>query len=169
MIIGVMSDTHDNMVAIEKALKVFREKDLDVLIHLGDIVSPFALEKILEYPAKIIIITGNNDGDILRLKELAVKGGAILKQFMYTVTISRKKLYLTHGFGSKEQTRSYVEAIAMTGQYDIVLYGHTHETTAYLTGKTLVLNPGEVCGYLTGKQTVAVIDLETLKYEFIDL
>jgi putative phosphoesterase len=169
MIIGIMSDTHDNLVAIDRALKIFRDRDLDVLIHLGDIISPFALAKILEFPVKIMIITGNNDGDILQLKELAVKGGATLKQFMYTINIDGKKLFLTHGFGSKEQTKSYVDAVAMTGFYDIVLYGHTHEATAYYLGRTLVLNPGEVCGYLTGKQTIAIINLETMKYEHIDI
>lgn len=169
MKVGVMSDSHDNISAIDKALKVFRDQDVDVLIHLGDIISPFALSKILEFPAKILIITGNNDGDILQLKELAIKGGAVLKQFMYNIVLGKKKVFLTHGFGSKDQTKNYVDAIAMTSSYDIVLYGHTHEPTAYQKGETLVLNPGEVCGYLTGKQTVAIIDVETMKYEHIEI
>ncbi|MEM4683108.1 MAG: metallophosphoesterase family protein, partial [Ignisphaera sp.] len=77
-----MSDSHDNIVAIEKALNIFRKEDIDVLIHLGDIISPFAFAKILEFPAKILVVLGNNDGDIVQLKEMAIKGGAILKQFM---------------------------------------------------------------------------------------
>lgn len=164
-----MSDSHDNILAIDKALKVFREQEVNILIHLGDIISPFALSKILEFPAKIIVITGNNDGDLLQLKEIAMKGGATLKQFMYTMTIANKKIYLTHGFGTKDQTKNYVEAIALTGLYDIILYGHTHEALASYRGNTLILNPGEVCGYLTGHQSVAVIDLESLKYNIISL
>ncbi|MEM3980825.1 MAG: YfcE family phosphodiesterase, partial [Ignisphaera sp.] len=68
MKLGIMSDSHDNLPAIDKALKVFRDQDVDLLIHLGDIISPFALSKVLEFPAKIIIVTGNNDGDLLQLK-----------------------------------------------------------------------------------------------------
>lgn len=164
-----MSDSHDNLQAIGKALNVFREHDVDVLIHLGDIISPFAFSKILEFPVKIIAITGNNDGDILQLKELAIKGGAVLKQFMYTVTIANKRIFLTHGYGSKDQTKSYVEAIASTGLYDIVLYGHTHEAIATYKGNTLIINPGEVCGYLTGKQSVSIIDLNSMKYMIVEL
>lgn len=169
MIIGVMSDSHDNLYAIEKALKVFREHDIDMLVHLGDIISPFALAKILELPVKIVVVTGNNDGDILQLKEIALKGGATLKQFMHTMIINNKRFLLTHGFGAKDQTRSYVEALALTGQYDVVLFGHTHEVYTAQIGKTLVLNPGEVCGYITNRQTVALIDLLTLKHEIIDI
>lgn len=167
--LGIMSDSHDNIAAVEKALKVFREYEVNILIHLGDIISPFTLSKILEFPAKIIIITGNNDGDLLQLKEIAMKGGATLKQFMYTTNIASKRIYLTHGFGTKEQTKSYVEAIALTGLYDIVLYGHTHEASALYKGNTLILNPGEVCGYLTGHQSIAIIDLESMRYNLINL
>lgn len=167
--LGIMSDSHDNLLAIDKALKVFREQDIDLLIHLGDIISPFALSKILEFPAKIIIVTGNNDGDLLQLKELAIKGGAMLKQFMYSTVIDGRKLFLTHGFGSKEQTINYVEAIALTGSYDVILYGHTHEAAAISKGNTLILNPGETCGYLTNRQSVAILDIETMGYKIVEL
>lgn len=169
MKLGIMSDSHDNLPAIDKALKVFREQDIDLLIHLGDIISPFALSKVLEFPAKIIVVTGNNDGDLLQLKELAIKGGAILKQFMYSTIIAGKKIFLMHGFGSKEQTTNYVEAIALTGSYDIILYGHTHEASAFLKGNTLIINPGETCGYLTNRQSVAILNLETMEYKIVEL
>lgn len=169
MILGIMSDSHDNLSAIDKALKVFREHDIDMLIHLGDIISPFAFSKILEFPVKILVITGNNDGDILQLKELAVKGGAMLKQFMYITNIGNKKVFLFHGYGPKEQVKSYTDAIASTGFYDIVLYGHTHEALAAQKNNVLILNPGEVCGYLTGRQTVAILDIITMRYDIIEL
>uniref|UniRef100_A0A7C2V8Y7 Phosphoesterase n=1 Tax=Ignisphaera aggregans TaxID=334771 RepID=A0A7C2V8Y7_9CREN len=168
MLLGVMSDSHDNVYAIEDAIKVFREHDVDIVIHLGDVISPFALSKILEYPAKLIVVTGNNDGDILQLKEIASKGGAVLKQHMFVTNISNKRFLLMHGFGSREQTRGYAEAMALTGSYDVVLYGHTHEAVAYFKNKVLVLNPGEVCGYITGRRTIALIDVDTLSYELVE-
>ena len=36
-----MSDTHDHMDNISKAVKIFNERNIDVLIHCGDYVSPF--------------------------------------------------------------------------------------------------------------------------------
>lgn len=169
MLIGVMSDSHDNLVAIAKALNVFREKDVDILIHLGDIISPFTFSKILEFPAKILVVTGNNDGDVFKLKEMAMKGGAILKQFMFITSIEDKQLLLIHGHGSREYTKTLVYSLASSGQYNMILYGHTHEVDTTYVGSTLVLNPGEVCGYLTNRQTVAIVDTTTMKYTIIDL
>ena len=52
--------------------------------------------------------------------------------------------------------------IAKSGDYDIVVYGHTHEIDIQ-KGESLLLNPGETGGWTTGKATVAVVDLETLE------
>ena len=41
MKIGVISDTHDHLENISKAVTVFNNKNVDVLIHCGDYVSPF--------------------------------------------------------------------------------------------------------------------------------
>ncbi|MEM0371289.1 MAG: metallophosphoesterase [Ignisphaera sp.] len=169
MLIGVMSDSHDNIVAIEKALNIFRKEDIDVLIHLGDIISPFAFAKILEFPAKILVVLGNNDGDIVQLKEMAIKGGAILKQFMFATSIENKQILLVHGYGSKDYTKNIVYSLASTGHYNIILYGHTHEVDVLSRDSILVLNPGEVCGYITGRQSVAIIDIDTMKFNIIDL
>jgi len=41
MVIGIISDTHDHMDNIRKALKIFKEKNVKVILHAGDFVSPF--------------------------------------------------------------------------------------------------------------------------------
>jgi phosphoesterase, MJ0936 family len=168
MMVGVMSDTHDNLEALLKALEVFRKSDIEVLIHLGDIVSPFILMRILEYPGRIVILLGNNDGDMVLLKELAVKAGAILKKDAYVMEISEKKMFLMHGFADPEITKTIAYAIAASGKFDIVLYGHTHRAEVTRVGKTLVLNPGEVCGYVTGKRSVALLNTATLEHKIIE-
>jgi len=35
-------------------------------------------------------------------------------------------------------------------------------------GRTLVVNPGECCGYLSGKRTVALVDTETMNAELME-
>jgi predicted phosphodiesterase len=44
--IGIMSDSHDNVDAIRKAVRLFNTKDLDITIHAGDLISPFTAIKI---------------------------------------------------------------------------------------------------------------------------
>ena len=61
------------------------------------------------------------------------------------------------------------EPLAGSGEFDLVVFGHSHEVAERRVGETLLLNPGEVCGWLTGRATVAVVDLEGMTVEVIDL
>ena len=76
-----------------------------------------------------------------------------------------KKVYAAH-----MPTQKTIDAIAKSGQYDIILTGHTHNVVnkKYDNG-VLVVNPGEACGYLTGKSTFAIIDTDILEAEIIEL
>ena len=61
-----------------------------------------------------------------------------------------------------------VDSLVGSGIYDVVVRGHTH-TTEMIEGKTLLVNPGEVCGYLSGRRTVALLDLEEIHAEIVEL
>lgn len=39
--IGIMSDSHDNLKAIRSALDVFNQANVELVIHAGDLISPF--------------------------------------------------------------------------------------------------------------------------------
>jgi len=49
------------------------------------------------------------------------------------------------------------------------VHGHIHEAKAYKKGKTLIINPGEACGYLTHKPSIAVLNTETLDVKIVPL
>jgi putative phosphoesterase len=53
--------------------------------------------------------------------------------------------------------------------YGVIVHGHVHEAKAYRKGKTLIINPGEVCGYLTEKPSIAVLNTKTLDVKIIPL
>ena len=65
MKIGIMSDSHDHIENVKKSIAVFKEKNVDYVIHLGDIVNPNSV--IAMKGIKVIAIFGNNDGDTFRL------------------------------------------------------------------------------------------------------
>ena len=44
--IGIMSDSHDNLDAIRKAVDAFNEAEVDLVIHAGDMISPFTSKEI---------------------------------------------------------------------------------------------------------------------------
>ena len=42
-LVGIISDTHDNRRAIEKAVSLFNRREVGMVFHAGDIVSPFTV------------------------------------------------------------------------------------------------------------------------------
>ena len=159
MLIGIMSDTHDNVPLVKKAIDIFNEKKVGYVIHAGDYTSPFTLKLFKELQCKYIGIFGNNDGDKLLLLESAE--GNIRNQ-PYIFTLRNRKIVVMH-------EHHVVDALADSGHFDLVIYGHTHKADVRKVKKTLVVNPGEVSTYLYGKSTVALVDLEKLEAEIVEL
>jgi putative phosphoesterase len=56
-----------------------------------------------------------------------------------------------------------------TGYFDAVVHGHSHNKGTQQRGKTLVINPGELCGYLTGKVSFALLDTERKEAKIVEL
>lgn len=171
MKIGIISDTHDHMNNIKKFVDIFIDDEkIDLLIHCGDIIAPFmnlAFKRVVdETNCKIFAVYGNNDGERSGLKNIfGAQGSKIeMKGDFFETEISGKKIIVFHHLDE-----SIVEALALSGKYDIILKGHTHQKRQERIGKCLVLNPGEACGYLTGESSAAIIDMDTMKVKFIIL
>ncbi len=159
MRIGVISDTHDNLEAIREILKRLEDEGIEEVIHLGDLISPFVVKKIGEmFKGRITLVLGNNDGDRLFLSEVMSDFGYRLLKSPVELEIGDKKLAAMH-------EPVFIEALARSGFYDAILYGHTHQVDLRIEAGTLILNPGEASGYLTGKKTYAVLDLEAMRAE----
>jgi hypothetical protein len=160
MLIGVISDTHDNLTALRKALAKFKAAGAELVLHAGDIVSPFVAAAFKEAGLKVIGVFGNNDGDKLYLKERFSEVGE-LHFGPHELELSGRKIVLMH------EPRA-LSALAASGVYDLLIYGHTHEVDLR-EGPPLVLNPGECGGWLSGRATCAVVDLETLHMELVEI
>ncbi|MGB2783826.1 MAG: metallophosphoesterase [Atribacterota bacterium] len=161
MKIGIISDTHDNLPQIRKAVEVFNREKVELVLHAGDFVSPFTFLEFKNLNCPLKGIFGNNDGDKLFLQEKS-KGIGELCPAPYNVNINSKNVIMLH----KEKL---IDALAESQKYDVIIYGHTHRTDLRKIRKTLIINPGECGGWLTGKSTIALLDLETLEAKIIEL
>ena len=159
MLIGIMSDTHDNVTFTKKAIDLFNSRKVEFVIHAGDYTSPFTLKLFKELKCKYAGIFGNNDGDKLLLQERAE--GNIHNQ-PYIFILHERKIVVMH-------EHHVVEALADSGHFDVVIYGHTHTSDVRKVKNTLVINPGEVSTWLYGKSTVSIADLDKLEAEIIEL
>jgi putative phosphoesterase len=55
------------------------------------------------------------------------------------------------------------EEIGEGGRFDLILFGHTHRPLTMRIGRALILNPGEACGFVSGKATCGLIDLDKME------
>jgi putative phosphoesterase len=163
VIIGAMSDTHDRLEAVDKAISFFNSQQVTDVLHAGDLVSPFVAPLFSKLKAKLHYVWGNNEGDHDFIKvRFADIGVSPLGDFA-ALQLGGKKIALLHGIH-----REIVDSLIESGHYDLVVRGHSHRAEV-IEGNTLVVNPGEVCGYLTGHQTVALIDLDKVHAQIVEL
>lgn len=154
MRLGVISDTHDNLPALERGVAVLVERKPDLVIHCGDFISPFTAQyfkPLRDVGIPFLGIFGNNDGERFGLRRLYEHVGPIYED-PHTFEFDGRRILVTH-------REALVDSLAKSGDYDVVFYGHTHKVDAR-TGPCLIVNPGEGCGWLTGKCTLAVVDLD---------
>jgi putative phosphoesterase len=163
MIIGAMSDSHDRLDAVGKAISFFNSQQVTDVLHAGDLVSPFVAPLFSKLKAKLHFVWGNNEGDHDFIKvRFADIGVAPLGDFA-ALQLGGKKIALLHGIHEE-----IVDSLVGSSRYDLVVRGHNHKAEI-IEGETLVVNPGEVCGYLTGRQTVALIDLQEMHGQIVEL
>ena len=164
MIIGIISDTHDRLPLIDQAVKTLNELNVELVLHAGDFVSPFVVNSFKNLKAPLIGVFGNNDGDKVSLKQKFTEIRADIRGNFAFVNVDGLRIALLHG-DNKELMRSLLELES----HDVLISGHTHEPKTYRKGNTLVINPGETCGLLSGKSTIAIFDTETLEVKTIQL
>lgn len=159
MLIGIIADTHDNLPAIHKAVAILNERRVEHVIHAGDFCSPFTFRALKHLQCDFTGIYGNNDGERVLLQKLSQ--GRIFTQ-PYVLELVGKKIVIMH-------EQHVVEALADSNHFDLIVYGHTHTPDIRKQGNTLIVNPGELSGWLYGRSTMAIADLSLQSAELIEI
>jgi putative phosphoesterase len=157
--IGILSDSHDDLDAIAKAVALFNAEGVVQVLHAGDIVSPFTFEIFRELRAPLGGVYGNNDGDQLLLRERS--GGALHVQ-PHFVLLDGLRAVIVH-------EPLLVKSLARSGDFEIVIYGHTHVPDIHREGLALVVNPGKAARLNKGRATAALLETETREAWVVDL
>jgi len=150
MKIGVLSDSHDNLPRIEKAIKFFNKQKINFLLHAGDFVAPFTIPKIKAVSCDWRGVFGNNDGEKAGLS--GASGGKI-QEGPLRLKLQDQNLVLVHDLKSIDPAREGASCI---------IFGHTHKPEVSKKGRQILVNPGESGGWLSGNSTVAIVDLDSL-------
>jgi len=157
MHIGILSDIHDNIWALEDLLP--RLEQCDAILCLGDLCAPFSLAMLAEgFAGPVHVVFGNNDGDKLLLARTASQAGNVtLHGSLAELQLGGRSIAMTH-------YPNVARALSRSGVYDLVCYGHDHQRVSTPVGRSLLVNPGEVMGRL-GVRSYAIYDTETHQAE----
>ncbi len=159
--IGVMSDSHDNCIAIRQAVRFFKDMKCELVIHAGDFVAPFAARELEHLQCPVKAVFGNCDGEKKGL-EKAIHPFGEIKKAPHVFSHADRMILITHIHVS-------VDKHAALGKYQVIVFGHTHKPEIREAHNTLLINPGETGGWLTGKGTVVILDPATSEAEIFML
>lgn len=154
MRIAILSDSHDNLEALSRALEKVRALGAEMVLHLGDIVSPFTAKLLPPLGLPVRAIYGNNDGERAGLAALLD-----IADPPRPLVLAGKRFILLHTPPFKRDAPPAC---------DYCLCGHTHAREDRRVGGVRVVNPGEVGGWLTGTCSFAMLDTEVDRLEFIE-
>jgi len=160
MKIGVISDSHDHLENLNKAINIVQVKGCQVLIHCGDFCAPFIMDELAKFKGEIHCVFGNTDDRFNTPKKAEALGIKFHGDFA-ELEISGKKIAVNH-------YPNIAKALASSDLYDAVFYGHNHTASREKIGNTLLLNPGEIMGR-KGRVSLAIYDTEVNDIEFVDI
>jgi uncharacterized protein len=135
MRIAILSDIHDNLWNLRAAIGHLQA---DQLICCGDLCSPFVIGQLAKFAGPVHIVFGNNDADLFRITRQASSRVQVHGEF-FEGELGGKRIAVNH-------FDNIARPIALSGQYDLVCYGHNHEFRVTRVGRTLAINPGPVMG-----------------------
>jgi len=141
MRIAVVSDSHDHIPNLRRAVLCANQEGAELLIHCGDLISPFMLPCLERFNGQAHVIYGNNSGDQhLIAAHCAAPESRILHHGIHgTLVAGSVRIAIEH-------YPRWARALARSGDFDLVCYGHTHLFHAERLGDCLLLNPGELLG-----------------------
>ncbi len=165
--IAIISDTHDNSLAVVWIIEYLNEHNISMAFHAGDIINPGIIGRFANYyNGNLHFVFGNNDGETARLSALADNNESI--------TCHRQELRLEHD-GKRifmNHYSSISESMAKSGEFDLTIGGHDHTYRVVQHDVCYFVNPG--CTLTKDKwlgddedsqSSFVVFDLETMKHE----
>lgn len=148
MKIAVLSDSHTKVEYTKEVLSFLKEEGAQYVIHAGDLCLEANLKSLEENKLPYVSVFGNNDES---LKNISHK--YFIKVEPYYFKIEDIKFKLMH------------MPYYLSGDCDVIIFGHTHIFESEYTNNTLFLNPGEVCA--REKPLIECVLLEINDHEFI--
>lgn len=189
MKIGLLSDIHANFHALQAVLDELEKREIEKIIHAGDIVgyNPNPDRVINELRKRdILSVQGNHDAVTANETAIEKKSELMEKSSEWTrgqldaeeisylrdlpkerlIEIENTELRIVHGSPRERDEYIYPEDITqeLVDTEDILVYGHTHYPVVASVPSGLIINPGSVGQPRDGDPAAsfAILDTNTL-------
>ncbi|RUM35349.1 MAG: YfcE family phosphodiesterase [Desulfobulbus sp.] len=141
MLIAILSDSHDHIPNLQRAVLAANREGAEMLIHCGDLISPFMLPQLHAFNGPVHLIYGNNAGDQHLISSRCETMFANISHhgLQGEVEIAELRICFIH-------YPDTARALALTGDYDVVCCGHNHVAAVERFGRCLLINPGDLLG-----------------------
>lgn len=130
MKIGIISDTHGDLISIDKAIPYLKQCDL--IIHAGDNIND---AEYIYYATDVNVkcVKGNCDSYNM--------DGDYELEF----SVKNKNFFLCHGhYHEVKLGLDVLYGFARNNDIDIVVFGHTHIPTCEIIDNIIFINPGSL-------------------------
>ncbi len=155
MLIGIISDTHDDSVLFEKAIKKFNTAGVEIVFHCGDWSSLFPLEIIEKLNCEIFSVFGNNDMSLFKYEKKSI-GKVYFAGNWMGKKIDQQRIAVCHG-----DSISLLNSLLKSGKYDAVFSGHTHKPLIKEVNRSLHINPGTASFSWNNTPSIAIYNTTT--------
>ena len=165
MKVCILSDSHDHIPLLDAAVAEAASLGTEAVLHCGDVVAPSTLGCLETYGLPVHVIHGNNTGDLYTLGRMAARPQSPIHYHGMdaALELGGRRIFLVH-------YPHYAQALACTGDWDLVCCGHSHKARIQtlpnrLGGETWLVNPGTIGGVGRAPATWVLADLDTLEFE----
>lgn len=159
MLIGILSDTHDQVMRTRAAVKLLSAQGAEALIHCGDLTCPEVVHECAVLPTYYVF--GNCDGDQDLLRQAMDQTDGVCLGRGALITLGGIRIGVTHGDSDAELKR-----LALL-EPDFLFSGHTHTQKDVQKGPTRWVNPGALHRAL--RYTVALLDTQSKQLSVVTL
>lgn len=159
MLIAVISDTHDNIFRLKRAIEKINNKNINIVFHCGDI--GVETIKILQKEKFTVYAVCGNSDDYNILKNIINNSNIKLFEDAGESIIDGINIAITH-------YPDLARLLASSKKYNVIFYGHTHKKKIEEVYNTQLINPGDIEGR-NKNPSFLIYNTTNKNFEFINI
>lgn len=145
-----MSDSHDNWPKLEKAIELANKENCEHLFFAGDLISPTGIPVLAKFNGQVHIVWGNNEGEKMGfINKVSQNENIKLYGDICEIELQGRKIFMNH-------YPRISELAAKSGEFDLCIFGHTHDLTDNVINGCRLINPGSVAEF------IIIFELDTM-------